>query len=234
VSVADNIKEAFSGTRGKVLVGIGVVVIGYLYWTRGRNGAGETYEEELVPDTSPAGRTPQTDPEVGNDTQGDTTRRPTTNAEWQSAGVDILVGRGTPGTTAFKAISNALNGLPISQQESALVSQVISVLGSPPEGMPPLNITAPDNGGQANPPAYKGPARRNAKPDGQSGWDRGNVGWKKVMHSNWTAEYRGNYSNRAPAGSVTETTHVAALAVRNATHPLKYGKLIYLPATLAP
>jgi hypothetical protein len=152
VSVADNIKEAFSGTRGKVLIVGGVAVVGYLWWTRGRGGSAEP-TEELVPDTGSAGRTPQTDPTVGNDSQTDAGKkstRPETNDQWITQGVDVLTGRGTPGGTAFNALNRALLGEAITAQEAGLVNQVISVLGSPPGGMPPLNISAPATGGQAN------------------------------------------------------------------------------------
>lgn len=227
MSVADNLKEAFSGTRGKVLIVGGIAVVGYLWWTRGRGGIG-TPTEELVPDTSSAGRTPQTDPSVGNDTQTDgNAGRPTTNLGWLAQGVDVLVARSTPAGVAYNALSRALGGEPTTTQEQSLVSQVIAVLGSPPEGMPPLvnaPPTTPGGGGDrpgGNAPDYTGPARR--KPSNP---------WHKVVNSNWIATMRNFYSNLPPEGSAQEYLMLGALMARNATHPHVRGKTVYLPAEL--
>lgn len=154
-SAADSVREAFQGRRGKILlVGGGVAVAAYVIWTR-RTGTpepvpGDELGDGLTPVPGPGGRSPQTDPTVGNDNQGSITpRRPTTNAEWLTAGVDFLVGRGVSGAAAQSALTKALGGQAVTTQETAWVSQVIGALGSPPEGMPPLGSSPADPNPQA-------------------------------------------------------------------------------------
>lgn len=169
----DNVKEAFQGKRGKILiVGGAVAIAGYVWWTR-RNGTPEEVptEDPTVTD-GPSGRTPQTDPEVGNTSTGSTggtgPRKYTNNADWLADGTSFLQGRGTPAANAYDALTKALGGLPLSQQEIAWVSQVLSALGAPPEGMPPLNAQAPPGNpqGGTKPPVTtpKPPVKTPPKP----------------------------------------------------------------------
>lgn len=144
-SAASSVKEAFQGKRGKILILVGAGLAVYLYWTRGRTGTAEPVPgEELGEPVAGTGRVPQTDPIVGNDEQGTVTpRRPLTQDEWLSSGVDVLVGRGVPGGDASSALTKALAGDQLTAQQVAWVNQVISALGSPPGGMPPLNSAPP-------------------------------------------------------------------------------------------
>jgi fibronectin type III domain protein len=140
-------REAFTGKRGKVLIVVGVAAVGYLWWTRARHGGGASDADvaQAAADGYDAGvSAPQSPPTVGNDTQGDAggssgAGRPRDNAEWLRRGVDYL---GT-GATAYTALSKALGGQQLTQAEADMVSRVIQWQGSPPEGMPPLNTTAP-------------------------------------------------------------------------------------------
>jgi nucleoid-associated protein YgaU len=59
-----------------------------------------------------------------------------TNAQWAEAGVQYLVSGGTPGTEASTALSDYLSGTENSDQNAtALINQVISDLGPPPQGV---------------------------------------------------------------------------------------------------
>jgi hypothetical protein len=143
-----DVKEAFSGKRGKVLlIGGAAAIVGYVWWTR-RNGGVDVPEEpaDVVAD-GPSGRTPQTDPEVGNTNTGDggTTGRKkyTNNGEWLADATDFLVGRAVPAGSAYDALNKALSGGSLTTQQISWVSQAIAALGAPPEGMPPLNASAP-------------------------------------------------------------------------------------------
>jgi hypothetical protein len=146
----DSVKEAFQGKRGKVLlIGGGAAVAAYVWWTR-RNGSADTTTTDTTDTTDtavdgPSGRTPQTDPEVGDTTTPDTTggRKYSSNADWLADGTSFLQGRGTPAANAYDALTKALAGNQLTAQQIAWVSQVISALGAPPEGMPPLNAGAP-------------------------------------------------------------------------------------------
>lgn len=146
MTAADDVKEAFSGKRGKILIiGGGAAIAAYVWYTRA-NGTPEdapVTEDDLVPEVTDSGRVPQTDPEVGNTSSGSVKTRPTTNAEWLSDGTDFLVGRGTSAGTAYNVLNKALGGEQLTVAEQALVSQVIAGIGSPPEGMPPLNSAPP-------------------------------------------------------------------------------------------
>jgi hypothetical protein len=153
-----DVKEAFQGKRGKVLlIGGGVAIAVYVWWTR-RNGTPEELPDEMLEVDGPSGRNPQTDPEVGNTNTGNTgngRKKYENNAEWLADGTDFLAGRGTPSAAAYDALTKALAGLALTSQQIAWVSQVISALGAPPEGMPPLN---------AAPPAGTGGTQGNPKP----------------------------------------------------------------------
>lgn len=172
----DNVKEAFHGKRGKILLfGGGAVVIAYVWWTR-RNGTPETpAADDPTTADGPSGRTPQTDPEVGNTSDTGTLgpRKYANNADWLADGTSFLQGRGTPAGNAYDALTKALGGLQLTAQEIAWVSQVIGALGAPPEGMPPLNAGAPPSSTQ---PAVKpAPGQQPA-----AGSKRG-YGWYKVV-----------------------------------------------------
>jgi hypothetical protein len=156
VSVADDVKNAFKGNRGKVLVVIGVGIAGYLWWTRSRTPSTPT---DVVPAadglhtsaSAPSGSTGDTSSTGSSSSNG----RPTSNAEWLSRAVEIL---GAPPynysqTAVYDAIQKAFLGEPITAQEENWVRAAMAALGSPPEGMPPLNISAPGGNPQGgNPP----------------------------------------------------------------------------------
>lgn len=145
MSAADDLKEAFEGRRGKILlVGGSLAIVGYVAYTRWNGTPQEVVDPNAqTAQETDATRVPQTDPTVGNSTQGSVASLPLTNADWLSQGVDLLRGRGVPADAAFTALSKALEGSQLTAQEVSWVSQVISVLKSPPEGMPPLNSAPP-------------------------------------------------------------------------------------------
>lgn len=146
MSVGDDVKEAFSGKRGKVLlIGGGLAIVGYVAYTRYTGSASSDVidpNEQTAVETD-SNRVPQTDPEVGNTSSGSTSSRPDTNAGWISQGTDFLIGRGAGAGAANTALNKALEGSQLSAQEHAWVSQWIAVGGSPPDGMPPLQATPP-------------------------------------------------------------------------------------------
>lgn len=149
MSAADDVREAFEGKRGKILlVGGALAIVGYVAYTRwnGTPAAADPNEQTAV--EGDATRVPQSQPPVGNDSQtGTVNARPTSNPDWVSQGTDVLVGRGAPAAAANSALSKALEGSQLTAQEMSWVSQVIAVLGSPPDGMPPINSAPPTGGG---------------------------------------------------------------------------------------
>lgn len=151
----DSVKEAFQGKRGKVLiVGGGIAIAVYVYWTRVHGStpaATDTTGTDTGTSSAGAGAgattSPQSDPTVGNTTTGTGRRTYANNGEWLSDATDFLAGRGVPSGSAYSALSKALGGLQVTAQEASWVSQAIGALGAPPEGMPPLNSTAPPGTG---------------------------------------------------------------------------------------
>ncbi len=145
MSVAEDLREAFTGRRGKILlIGGGLAVVGYVAYTRWNGTPTDAPPaEDQTPVEADATRVPQTDPEVGNTTTTGGNGRPSTNLEWISQGVDFLAGRGVSAGSASSALDKALAGEQLSTQEKAWVSSWIGVGGYPPDGMPPLNSAPP-------------------------------------------------------------------------------------------
>lgn len=173
----DSVKEAFQGKRGKILiVGGGIAIAAYVWWTR-RNGTPEPAAptDPTVAD-GPSGRTPQTDPEVGNTSTGSTSTGPrkyANDADWLADGTSFLQGRGTPSAAGYDALTKALGGLPLTTQQIGWVSQTISALGPPPGGMPPLNASAP--------PGTTPPAPKYTLPSAPAAGSGRGYGWHKVV-----------------------------------------------------
>lgn len=150
------VREIFSGTRGKILIGGGLLLVGFLVWSRRRGGSllGSPSDAGGAVTAVPGDRTrnPQSPPTVGNDTQSDAGGRPQDAEAWISQCVDILSNPpyNKSATAVYNALRRALDGEPITETERALVEDAIRVRGTPPGGMPALNIKAPADGGQAN------------------------------------------------------------------------------------
>lgn len=220
---------------------IGGAIVAYAYLTRGTGEQTPQTRPETWPypdDSSPsdAGDVP------GTTTPSENAIEITTNPAWVRYVTDRLVAEGLYGAVEVNnALTKVLAGIEVNQQEAAIYNVAVRRFGAPPEGAPPIVVTpaptpTPTPTPTPKPPVYRGPARRHALPQGGRGWDKGNVGWYRAVHSNFTAEYRGNYSNVAPPNSATEKAHVAALRRRNAAHggpsDRPYGRLIYLPREL--
>lgn len=156
----ENIREAFSGTRGKVLIGGGVVLVAYLVWTRRRTTPDPAAAElaGAVPDDRR--RVPQSPPTVGNDAQSDAIR-PTDNESWVSQAVDRLSNEpyNYSATALYSALRKALDGQPLTEGERSMVEAAMRELGSPPGGMPALNVKAPDPSLIRKPVPHKLPTR---------------------------------------------------------------------------
>jgi hypothetical protein len=143
----DSVKEAFQGTRGKVLIVGGLALTGYLLYTRwhtpAQTPAGDTASD---PYSSTAPGTPGGSPPVTSPAGGDaapTPTRPGDNSDWLSQGTEILRLAGMGSADAYTALQLALAGEPLNVNQYNAVSFVLARLGSPPEGMPPLSHASP-------------------------------------------------------------------------------------------
>lgn len=204
MSVADDVKEAFQGTRGKVLIGGGVVVVLYIWWTRSR-----TPSTPAADTTTPAPDNLHTSATEPSGTSGGAgTGNPTTNAEWQDRAVKIL---GNPPynyseTAVWNAISKAFLGAPITPDEENWIRTAMRALGSPPEGMPPLNITAPTGNPQGGGSGALGKADVHVSISGTEAI----ATWDPVPDADWYTTFW-----RTPHGSTGGTTVQATGARAN-------------------
>lgn len=144
MSLVDTLRESFSGTRGKVLIIGGLALTGYLLWTRKGTGdtgtTGDAAEDPYSSTATGGGASPA----VTSPTSGDaSTGKPENNGEWLSQGVDLLGINGMGAADAYNALSLALAGEPLTTVQYNAVSLVVSRLGTPPDGMPPLAHAAP-------------------------------------------------------------------------------------------
>lgn len=81
--------------------------------------------------------------------------RPTTNSDWATQAVQLLISKGTTPTVADTAIRKYLAGMALGVPEVAAVNLALaSPLGPPPEGAPPITtLTTTDNPTNPVPPA---------------------------------------------------------------------------------
>lgn len=143
MSVLDEVKSTLQTKQGKVIAALAAGGLVWLWWNRGRAGA---------PATDDPGTVTTTDRVPGAVTGGNATvdgGRPETNQVWLDRALSVLTNPpyNYEAGAVFNALRLALDGSPITAAQQAIVSKAISVVGSPPEGMPPTNVTAPDSGG---------------------------------------------------------------------------------------
>jgi hypothetical protein len=154
--VVSDLRQAFSGKRGKILLAGGAVVIGYLWWSKSRLAATSSTPADAAAawDAGAAAGAAgvETPPTTGNTTTAAGNARPTSNEEWLSRAVDYL------GPSSYSGLKNALDGRPLTQGEIDLASRAIAYLGTPPEGMPALTLAAPSTGKSNTPPSGGYPA----------------------------------------------------------------------------
>lgn len=147
MSALEAVKESFTGTRGKVLILGGIAVTAYLIWTRRGAGAGtstvSTGDTASDPYSSTSPGSPGYTGAVTSPTDQLQASGPSTNAEWVTAGTAYLSARGIGAADAYTALQHALDGDPLTTTEYNAVSLVLTALGTPPEGMPPLSHAAP-------------------------------------------------------------------------------------------
>ncbi len=148
MGIGDTLKAGLSGDGRKWLIIGAVGGLGYLWYTRVRSGgSGDSgaIGEAAITKGGAAVADPITPPGGDYSEKPEPAARPATNAEWLSRASDVLVA--PPHNRAVSATWNALNaalaGQPLSSNDMAIVELAIRLVGTPPEGMPPLNITAP-------------------------------------------------------------------------------------------
>lgn len=68
---------------------------------------------------------------------------PLTNAQWAKAAANSIIGSGADPLAVESALSDYVNGNSLSAAEQSIVSQALSLLGSPPEGV--IGVTPSNN-----------------------------------------------------------------------------------------
>lgn len=144
MSALDQVKTTLKTKEGKVLAALTAGGLAYLWWSRGRVAVSPADDEledissDRVPTYMGGGGT------TGEDDAAPT-GRPTNNEEWLKRAVSVLTNPpyNYDAGVVYNALRLALDGQPISSTQQAIVSQALMFVGSPPEGMPPTNVTAP-------------------------------------------------------------------------------------------
>jgi hypothetical protein len=161
--VGSTVASATSGHGRRWLILGGVAGLAYLWYTRARNGpASAVGAASGAAQITPGGAAvadPVTPPGGDFSPPSDAPVRPTTNAEWlQQATATLIAGPyNRPPAATYNALLKALDGQPLTTSEVSIVEAALQVAGTPPEGMPPLNLAAPTGSptpvtGQAVPP----------------------------------------------------------------------------------
>lgn len=148
MSVVDTVKSTASGPGRKWIVIGAIGGLGYLWYTRVRSSAGASSSAEGGAQITPGGAA-VADPitPAGGDYSEPTgpRQRPQNNGEWVSEAMAqmILPPYNRPTAATYNALLKALDGQPITTAEASIVELAIQLQGTPPEGMPPLNISSP-------------------------------------------------------------------------------------------
>jgi hypothetical protein len=154
MALTDTLKGAWSGDGKKWVIGGAILGAGYLWWTRVRTAkAAPQPGDATITSAGTAVAAPITPP-GGDYSPASSTTRPATNGEWLSQVVAILIAApyNRPAIATWNALSKALSGDPLTTAEAAIVEQAIQVKGTPPEGMPPLNMSGGTTGTDSTPP----------------------------------------------------------------------------------
>jgi hypothetical protein len=181
--VVDGVKATTSGPGKKWIIVGAVAGLGYLWWTRSRSGTA-TKPAGGAATITPGGTAaadPVTPPAGDYSPATAAVDRPTTNAEWLSRAVDTLTAApyNRPAIATWNALNKALAGQPLTTAESAIVELAIQAKGTPPEGMPPIQMssTASPTGTDTTPIATKLAAPTNYR-------DTGPV-WQTSLELHW-------------------------------------------------
>lgn len=152
MSIVDTLKSSWSGPGKKWVIGGAVLGLGYLWWTRVRDATPSTGDATISPGGA-AVADPVT-PAGGDYTPTTSTTRPQTNGEWLAYVTARLQlpPYNRPAIATFNALTKALGGEPLTTAEASIVEIALQVGGTPPEGMPKLNISAPTTGGTTTTP----------------------------------------------------------------------------------
>lgn len=161
MSVVDEVKTAWKTPRGKTIMLVAAGGLTWFWWSRNRSsaatadGSTEVTTQDRIPAATGGGG--------GGGGGGDTTTpddaRPKDNFTWLTKAVSALSSPpyNYDSVAVFNALTLFLGGLQVTTAQQAIVSAAIQLLGSPPEGAPPLNTAPPST---TTPPTTNPPAAR--------------------------------------------------------------------------
>lgn len=149
--IGEEVAGAFKGPGKKWLLGGAVVGGGYLWYTRVRPGRATAAKGTTAGGVGITTGGQAIDP-VATPPGGDYSpaaasspvTRPATNVEWLAQAVAVLAAPpyNRPTVPTFNALSRALAGEPITTAEGSIVELALTAVGTPPDGMPVLNISS--------------------------------------------------------------------------------------------
>jgi len=145
MALGETIKGAWAGKGKWWLIGGAAVGLGYLWWTRVRGQDPGADAGAAITPGGAAVADPIVPPGGDFSTPATPAPRPSSNGEWlQEAVASLILPPNNVGpAAAWNALNKALAGDPITNAESSIVELAIRAAGTPPEGMPRLNIASP-------------------------------------------------------------------------------------------
>lgn len=193
-------------TRGKILVGIAALAVGYVgyrwYANKGADAGGETGTTSDV-----GGSLLDTGGAIGGAASGNTQYAGTTtntgnvvstNVAWVADAVDKLSGTGGWSASAvYQALGHFLDKKPLNQTEQNIVSAAIAASGNPPQGGPYTIIA------QVTPTNLAAPTGLHAVSVSKTGVK---LAWNKVTGASYYRVYRSGVSTNVGAGGSTDRT----------------------------
>lgn len=153
MAIGETLKGAVAGPGRKWLIGGAVLGGVYLWWTRARGSSPESDPSAQITPGGAAVADPVTPPGGDYSEPATPRERPQTNSDWlmEAVATLILPPYNRPAVATYNALVKALGGEPLTTAEGAIVNDAITAVGSPPEGMPKLNISAPTTGTPSTP-----------------------------------------------------------------------------------
>lgn len=153
MGAVDTLRASWAGSGKKWIIGGAIVGAGYLWWTRSRDTGPSTSGAAQITDGGSAVADPVTPAGGDYSPPAEAPERPSTNGEWLAAAVARLSAEpyNKSSVAVFNALTKALGGEGLTTAEMSIVETAITVLGSPPEGMPKLNLTSPAQGSTPTP-----------------------------------------------------------------------------------
>lgn len=145
MAIGEQIRAVWSGPGRKWVLGGAALGVGYLWWTRlrTRSAAGGSDAATITPGGAAISE-PVVPPGGDYSTPAEAAPRPASNGEWlqEVAAKLVLPPFNKSPIATFNALTKALAGEPLTTAEVGIVEEALRLGGTPPEGMPRINMAS--------------------------------------------------------------------------------------------